>query len=201
MHLNPVYLYCIGIIDFRAEIRYDTDMESLKTAIERTLTAFVAQYTGVRPVLKPSKRAHLATGSFLRTDAAGAAAHLAAHLPECMLFGVPLLQSVTEQNGWLLFFVSPDVLDAYAESLPDAAEPDDGYVVRRLWMYARHDDAKVPDDVAVLQGFFAALFGLSDGERLFLAAPRQKDGMERVRLEQRMTRLAKILLYERRNTP
>ena len=65
-------------------------------------------------------------------------------------------------------------------------------------MYARHDDAPVPDDPAVLQGFFAVLFGLPDGERLFLSAPRQKDGLERVNLEQRMTRLAKVLIWERR---
>ena len=83
--------------------------------------------------------------------------------------------------------------------LPDAEEPDDGYVSRRLWMIARRPDAPVPDDGAVLSGFFAALFGLPDGERLFLSAPRDRNGTARIQLEQRMTRLAKLLLYERRN--
>ncbi len=174
-------------------------MISLKTAIEQALSAFVEKYTGVRPFLKPSKKAHLATGSFLRSDAAGAAQALNAHLDACMLFQMPLLVSVTEENGWLLFFFSPDVLDAYAQTLPEAGGPDDCYVAQRFFMIANRDDVPVPDDGAVLQGFFAVLFGHPDGERLFLAAPKRKDGMERIALERRMTRLAKILLYERRN--
>ena len=174
-------------------------MESLKDQIERALSAFVERVTGVCPAFKPSKKAHLATNAFLRRDADGAARLLNEHADECMLFGVRLLQSVGVENGWLLFFFTTDVLDAAAALLPDAEEPDDSYAARRLWMYARHPDAPVPDDPAVLQGFFAVLFGQSDGVRLFLAAPRQSDGMARVCLEQRMTRLAKLLLYERRN--
>ena len=118
----------------------------------------------------------------------------------CESHGVPLLRTVEAENGWLLFFFRTDALDAYAAQLPPAQEPDDSYFARRLWMYARRADAPVPDDAALLQGFFAVLFKLHDGERLFLAAPRQKDGADRISLEQRMTRLAAILLYERRYT-
>lgn len=173
-------------------------MESLKAAIEQALTEYVCRLTGTRPVLKPSKKAHLAASTFLRGDAARAAALLHAHAAECTLYGVPLLDSVGEDHGWLLFFFRTDALDAYAQRLPQPEEPDGSYVSRRLWMYARHDDAPAPDDAPVLQGFFAALFRLPEGERMFLEAPRQRDGLERVGLEQRMTRFAKILLWERR---
>ena len=175
-------------------------MEPLSAQIKRTLTAYVERVAGVCPELKPSKKAHLASSAFWRGGADGAARLLNERADECTLFGVPLLRSVEVENGWLLFFFTTDALNAAAQRLPDAEEPDGTYFARRLWMYARHDDAPVPDDPSVLQGFFAALFGQSDGERLFLSAPRQKDGMERVRLEQRMSRLAKLLLYERRYT-
>ena len=176
-------------------------MESLKSAIEQALSAYVQRLTGKWPALKPSKKAHLASSAFLREDAAAAAAKLCEAASDCTLFGVPLLSDVKAENGWLLFTFRTDALDACAVRLPAAEEPDDSYFARRLWMYARHGDAPVPDDAAVLQGFFAALFGLPDGERRFLSAPRRLDGMARVRLEQRMTRLAKILLWERRYKP
>ena len=175
-------------------------MEPLSTQIKRTLSAYVERVTGVCPELKPSKKAHLASSAFLRGGADKAAAALNEHADECTLYEVPLLSSVAVENGWLLFFFTPDALDAAATRLPDPEEPDETYFARRLWMYARHDDAPVPDDPMVLQGFFAALFRQSDGERLFLAAPRHLDGMERVNLEHRMSRLAKLLLYERRYT-
>ena len=174
-------------------------MTPLGSAVRTALQTYIERITGVRPALKPSKKAHLATGSFLPLDAENAARLLNAHTAECTLCGVPLLRSVSVENGWLLFFFTTDALDAYAAALPDAEEPDDGYVSRRLWMIARRPDAPVPDDGAVLSGFFAALFGLPDGERLFLSAPRDRNGTARIQLEQRMTRLAKLLLYERRN--
>lgn len=176
-------------------------MESLKAAIEQALTEYVCRLTGTRPVLKPSKKAHLAASTFLRGDAARAAALLHAHAAECTLYGVPLLDSAKAEHGWLLFFFRTDVVDAYASRLPDAEEPGDDYMSRRLWMIARHDDAPVPDDPFVLHGFFAALFGLPDGERLFSEAPRRLDGTARVQVEQRMARFAKILLWERRDRP
>lgn len=176
-------------------------MEPLRFAIERTLRDFVERLTGVCVELKPSKKAHLASSAFLREDAAGTAQMLNAHAHECTLYGVPLLDSVKAEHGWLLFFFRTDVVDAYASRLPDAEEPGDDYMSRRLWMIARHDDAPVPDDLFVLHGFFAALFGLPDGERLFSEAPRRLDGTARVQVEQRMARFAKILLWERRDRP
>lgn len=173
-------------------------MKPLSIAIEQALSAYIERRTGIAPVLKPSKKAHLASSSFLRGDAPNAARELSEHAAECLLEDAPLLHDVREENGWLLFTFRTDVLDAYARMLPSPEEPDDGYIARRLWMYARHADAPVPDDPFVLQGFFAALFGLPDGERMFLQAPRHLDGTERVALEQRMTRLAIILLWERR---
>jgi hypothetical protein len=174
-------------------------MISMKDAIKAALSDFVEQHTGVRPDLKPSKKAHLASGSFLRADAVAAAAALSGRASDCTLFGAPLLSRVIAENGWLLFFFTADVIDAYAKTLPPAEEPDDSYYMRRLWIAYRHADAETPDDPALLLGFYAALFSAPDGEQRFLSAPRTHDGNERVALENRRRRMAKILLWERRN--
>jgi hypothetical protein len=175
-------------------------MISLKDAIEAAVSGFVEQHTGVRPDLKPSKKAHLAASAFLRTDADAAAKTLSEHAADCVLFGAPLLSRVVAENGWLLFFFTADVIDAYAKTLPPAEEPDDSYYMRRLWIAYRHADAETPDDPALLLGFYAALFSAPDGEQRFLSAPRTHDGNERVALEQRLRRMAQILLWERRNS-
>lgn len=174
-------------------------MISLKDAIEDALCGFVEQHTGIRPALKPSKKAHLATNAFLRTDADTAAATLFEHIADCTLFGVPLLSGVHAENGWVLFFLTSDVIDAYAKRLPEAIEPDDSYFARRLWIAYRHEDADTPDDPALLLGFYAVLFSAPDGEQRFLAAPRTHAGNERVALENSRRRMAKVLLWERRN--
>ena len=177
----------------------------MRDAIEAVLSDFVEQHTGVKPELKPSKKAHLASSSFLRGDADAAAAVLSAHAKDCTLSGVPLLSHVTAESGWLLFFFTADAVDAYAATLPPAEEPDDSYFMRRLWIMIHHEDAETPDDPALLDGFYAALMHAPDGEKRFLAAPKAHDGNERVALEQRLYRMAKILLWERRdpicNTP
>ena len=173
-------------------------MISWKTAIGTALCDFVEQHTGTRPDLKPSRKAHLASGSFLRGNAKAAAQALSAHVTECVLLGAPLLARVDAENGWLLFYLTADAIDAYAKTLPPAEEPDDSYVSRRLWTMARHADAKTPDDPVLLDGFYAMLFSAPRGEERFFAAPRAHDGMERVALEQRLSRMATILLWERR---
>lgn len=174
-------------------------MISFRTAIETALRGFVEQHTGVCPELKPSKKAHLAASTFLRTDASAAAKLLSADASACTLFSVPLLNRVEAENGWLLFFFTAKVIDAYAAMLPPAEEPDDAYFARRLWIAVHHPDVETPDDPALLDGFYAALFGAPDGERRFLSAPRVYDGNKRVALENRTARMAKILLWERRN--
>ena len=171
----------------------------MRDAIEAALSDFVEQHTGVRPDLKPSKKAHLASNAFLRTDADAAAALLAGHASDCTLFDAPLLSHVTAENGWLLFYFTADAIDAFAAALPPAEEPDDSYFARRLWIAYRHPDAKTPDDPKLLDGFYAALMHAPDGEKRFLAAPKAHDGNARVRLEQRLKRMAQILLWERRN--
>lgn len=177
----------------------------MRDAIEAALSDFVERHTGVKPELKPSKKAHLASSSFLRGDADAAAALLSAHAKDCALFSAPLLSRVTTENGWLLFFFTADAIDAFAETLPPAEEPDDSFFMRRLWIMVHHDDAKTPDDPKLLDGFYAALFHAPDGEKRFLAAPKAHDGNARVAIEQRLYRMAKILLWERRdpicNTP
>lgn len=177
----------------------------MRDAIEAAVTNFVELHTGVKPDLKPSKKAHLASSSFLRGNAIAAAKTLSSHAKDCTLSGAPLLSRVTAENGWLLFFFSADAVDAFAETLPPAEEPDDSYFARRLWIMMHHDDAKTPDDPILLDGFYAALCQAPDGEKRFLAAPKAHDGNERVALEQRLSRMAKILLWERRdpicNTP
>lgn len=174
-------------------------MESLKSLIEAALTDFVQSHTGVRIALKPSKKAHLATASFLRTDARAAAAALSAQREACRLFGVPLLASVTEENGWLLFWFTAAVLDEYSKRLPPAPAPDESYFERRMQILSRHEDADTPDEKALLQGVFEVLFGAPNAEETLLAAPHKKDGTERVRLEQSLSRIATIILWERRN--
>ena len=174
-------------------------MISLKDAIEAAIRDFVEQHTGVTPDLKPSKKAHLATSSFLRMNADAAAKALSERAADCRLSGVPLLQRVICENGWLLFFFTADVIDAYAQILPPAEEPDDSFFARRLWIMVHRADAKTPDDPALLDGFYAALMHAPDGEKRFLAAPTAHDGNARVAIEQRLKRMAKILLWERRN--
>lgn len=171
----------------------------MKNAIEAAVCGFIQQHTGVSAVLKPSKKAHLATNAFLRTDADAAAKTLSAHTADCTLLGVPLIGSIRAENGWVLFFFTADAIDTFAQTLPPAAEPDDSYFARRLWIAYRHPDAETPDDPALLLGFYAALFSAPDGEQRFLSAPRAHDGNERVALENRRSRMAKILLWERRN--
>ena len=167
--------------------------------IETALGGFVELHTGVRPTLKPSKRAHLATGSFLRADAKTAAQTLHAHRADCTFFGAPLLSSVTEENGWLLFTFTSAALDAYAKRLPPAPAPDDSVFLRRMQIWSRHEDADTPDDPALLQGAFEVIFGAPNGEETLLSAPRRKDGNERVALERRLRRIATVILWERRN--
>lgn len=175
-------------------------MISFGDAIKETLGAFVERYTGVKPVLKPSKKAHLASSTFLREGADAAAQLLTGHLPDCTLSGAPLLSRVIAENGWLLFFFTAAAVDAFSETLPDPIEPDETYFLRRLWIAAQHDDTETPDDPALLDGFFAALFRAPQGEERFLAAPRAHDSMERIAIEHRLFRMSKVLLWERRNT-
>ena len=144
-------------------------MISWKTAIGTALCDFVEQHTGTRPDLKPSRKAHLASGSFLRGDAEAAAQALSSHVTDCGLLGAPLLARVGAENGWLLLYLTADATDA-----------------------------KTPDDPVLLDGFYAMLFSAPRGEERFFAAPRAHDGMERVALEQRLSRMATILLWERR---
>ena len=192
-------LYRQPTVDFSGKIRYHEYMILFADAIKAALCAFVKQYTDVKPDLKPSKKAHLATSSFLRGDAEAAAETLSAYTSDCLLFGAPLLARVTAESGWLLFFFTADAIDAFAETLPPAEEPDDSFFARRLWIMVHHADAKTPDDPALLDGFYAALFSAPDGEKRFLAAPKAHDGNARVAIEQRLFRMAKILLWERRN--
>lgn len=174
-------------------------MNSWKESIETAIGDFVERHTGVRPALKPSKKAHLASNSFLRGDAEAAAEQLALHAPDCALCGARLLKTVEAENGWLLFFLTAEAIDAYAKTLPPADEPDDSYFARRLWILRQHADADTPDDPRLLDGFYAVLFSAPNAEERFLSAPRAYDGMRRVALEQALSRMANILLWERRN--
>ena len=173
-------------------------MESARTLIETALTDFVVRESGVRPAWKPSKRAHCATSAFLRADAKEIAARLNENRAACTLFGVPLLKEVREENGWILVCFTAEALDTLAARLPKAEEPDEGYFVRRLWTWAQHADCPTPDDAALLQGVYGVLFGAPDAEQTLLSAPTQLDGTARIALEQRLSRAAKVLLWERR---
>ena len=173
-------------------------MESLKSLIEAALTDFVQSHTGVTIALKPSKKAHLATNAFIRADAESIAETLHGDRERCTLFCVPLLDSVSEENGWLLFTFTVAALDAYAKTLPTAPAPDESVFLRRMQIWSRHEDADTPDEKALLQGVFEVVFGAPNGEQTLLSAPREKDGNERVALERRLRRVGTIILWERR---
>lgn len=173
-------------------------MEPQKTLIETALGDFVERHTGVRPTFKPSKRAHCATSAFLRADAERTADRLNANRADCLLFGAPLLHAVRAENGWLLFMLTAQALDALAARLPLPGEPDESLLSRRLWIWAQHADRPTPDDPALLQGVFEMLFSAPNAEQTLLAAPYRSDGRARVELEQGLFRIAKLLLWERR---
>lgn len=174
-------------------------MISMCDAIETALRDYIERQTGVRAELKPSKKAHVSSSAFLRADADAAAKTLSAHASGCTLLGAPLLKTVRAENGWLLFFLTAEAIDAFAATLPPAGEPDDSYFARRLWIMVHHADAETPDDPKLLDGFYAALLHAPDGEKRFLAAPKAHDGNARLALEQRLARMATVLLWERRN--
>ena len=176
-------------------------MESLKAQIETALSDYVERQTGVRPVFKSSRRAHCATSAFLRADAAETAKRLMQNRSECTILGAPLVASVREENGWILIFCTAAALDALAKTLPPPIEPDETPFLRRLWIWAQHDERQTPDDDVLLQGVYAVLFGAPDAEQTLLSAPHKKDGMARVALEQGLSHIAKLLLWERRNQP
>ena len=174
-------------------------MESQKALIETALCDFVERVTGVRPVWKPSRRAHCATSAFLRADAKATAAQLSEVRADCTLFGTPLIDTVRAENGWILIFLTAEAIDALANRLPPPEEPDESPFLRRLWIWAQHEDRPTPNDPALLLGVYGVLFGAPDAESALLTALHQQDGTERVMLEQRLSRAAKLLLWERRN--
>ena len=173
-------------------------MESARSLIESTLCDFVERHTGVRPALKPSKRAHCATSAFLHANAKRTAQTLHENRAKCLLFGTPLLNGVCEENGWLLFTLSAQALDTLSARCPQPEEPDGSYFARRLWIWAQHADRPTPDDPALLQGVYETLFGAPNAEQTLLSAPYHLDGTARVELEQRLFRIAKLILWERR---
>lgn len=173
-------------------------METAKEWIEQALSDFVERETGVRPAWKPSKRAHCATSAFLRADARAAAERLHAARADCTLFGAPLVNAVRKENGWILMDLTAEAVDALAERLPPAEEPDETVFLRRLWIWAQQEERPTPSDPVVLQGVYGVLFGAADAENLLLKAPQHLDGMARVTLEQGLSRAAKVLLWERR---
>jgi len=185
-------------VDFLEFVRYHKTVESLKSLIEAAVKGFVQSHTGVLITCKPSKKAHLATNAFIRADAESIAETLHGDRERCTLFCVPLLDSVTEENGWLLFTFTVAALDAYAKTLPTAPAPDESVFLRRMQIWSRHEDADTPDEKALLQGVFEVLFGAPNAEETLLTAPRSLDGNARVQLEQRLSRIATIILWERR---
>lgn len=173
-------------------------MESQKTLIETALTDFVERHTGIRAAWKPSKRAHCATSAFLRANAKQTAEMLHENRADCLLFGTPLIDAVREENGWLLLRLTAQSIDALAARLPRPLEPDDAYAARRLWIWAQHEDLPTPDDPVLLQGVFEMLFSAPNAEQTLLGAPYHLDGRARATLENRLCRIAKLLLWERR---
>ena len=182
-------------------------MEALYAAVSTAIADWMERTVSVRPFLKLSQRAMLASSDFLRADAAAVAETLTRHISDCTLLDAPLVRRVWAENGWLLFSFDRAAFDAFAQTLPDAFPHGDGYVDRRMELLNRHPDAPLPDCDAILTAVLCASFASQRGrwtqadERAVLTMTHGLHGMERVYAEHAAARAAKIILYERRNLP
>ncbi len=191
-------------IDFFPKTGYDTGMESFFAAATQAIGEYSERILGVRVHARLSRRAMLAAPDFVRENAKEAASALHARRGECALLSAPLLKSVREENGWLLFTLDSAAFDAYAAAIPDGFSHGDAYLDRRMEMLLRHGDAPLPDCDAILCAVLAASYASARGkwtaedERAVLTMTHGLSGMARVRAEHRAAHAAKLILYERR---
>ncbi len=197
-----------GIDSFRifATIVY---METLYGIMTETLGSWSGEVLGRPLSARLSRSALLSSPEFVREDAGRAAALLGERMEECRLLGVPMLKSVTERNGWILFDLDSAAFDAYALSLPKIrpgemlASQGVSYVDYRMDMLLRHPDAPVPDREPVKRAVLTASRACGRGkwtpqdERTVLNMTHGFVSFDRLKTEQACSRVARIILCER----
>lgn len=190
--------------DFCEKIRYHQIMRPFCTEAREAITEWIREVLHTEAVLREARRAHFSCSDFLRGDAKAAAKTLWARSAECTLYGQRLLAAVWEENGWLLFRCTEAVFDAYALQLPPWDGAPEGFLEQRLWMHLKKADAPIPKAECVTDALLLALRCTEKGrwtaeaERAVLTATHSLAPKERIEAEQRMHRLARIILWERR---
>lgn len=180
-------------------------MDFFCDAVEAALRGFFAAALGRSLCLRPSQKAMLASPDYVRGGSEEAAKRLSERLPEAALFGARLLRAVHAENGWLLFDLAPDAVDAYALRLPHGFAHGDAYIDRRMELLLRHGDRPLCDCDSVVRAVWLASLAsrrgrwTQDDERAVLSMTHGLKGMARVEAEQRAARAARIILFERRN--
>jgi hypothetical protein len=180
-------------------------METIYELSKKQIETHAEKILHFRLALRPSRNAMIAAPIHNCPGADSAAQRIEQILGEFRLFDAALLASVREQNKWLLFDLSGDVFDAYAETIPDKFVYGTAYIDKRMEMLMRHPDAPIPRAEPVLRAVITASFASARGrwtqndEQTVLCMTHGLSGMERVRTEQNAARAARIILYERRN--
>lgn len=193
-------------IDSAWENRYNTHMETLYRIMTEAIGNWSGEVLGRPLSVRLSETALLASSGLVKGGAKEAAEKLGGRIGECLIFGTPLLKSVSEKNGWILFDLKSSVFDAYALSLPALAPGQiDGtdYVDSRMDMLLRHPDAAIPDKEPVLRAVLTASRASDRGRwtpqdsQTVLCMTHGMESFDRLRTEQACARAAKIILSER----
>lgn len=123
-------------------------MEDKFTSLLTALSDYVETATDARPPLscfKPATEGRLGLSAFIRGDAPTAAVALNQNCLHCHWENVPVLEAVTEKNGWLLFSFSSEFWNALlrlGQTLPPASA--ETYWGNRLHILTRKGDAPCP---------------------------------------------------------
>lgn len=142
-------------------------MEAPLEALLTLLADFTCAYTGVHPPLsafKPARDGHLGLSAFVRLDASAAADALQKAAPACLWEGVPVLEKVRAERGWLIFDFSHPFFQKLLElgqGLPPASP--NAYWGNRLHLLARKGEAPCPGDFALRQTLFLAFWSWGTG--------------------------------------
>lgn len=142
-------------------------MEAPLKALLTLLADFTWACTGVRPPLsafKPARDGYLGLSTFVRLDASAAADALKKAAPACLWEGVPVLEGVRAEHGWLIFDFSHPFFQKLLElgqSLPPASPST--YWGNRLHLLARKKEAPCPKEFTLRQTLFLAFWSWGTG--------------------------------------
>lgn len=181
-------------VDKGTAFRYHQSMKTVAEQGSELLYQWFLERTGQPTLWKASQKAQFATPSFLRADARSVLTALGTP---------PVSMTVREEHGWLLVDLSTQTLDRFVEQLPMPTAPQDD-LERRLFRYLRYEEQTLADDPTVLHTAMAASWASGRKwdavlERRILSISHHLRGMERIRLEHRLCRVMKWIIWERRN--